>query len=81
MGRDERGAGVFMCKGCTAVATLVGEVEDLRQMVESMKRVVTGQGLEEKTGETGVRLARLEEADEKDKKKCKGVMAPGHSST
>ena len=27
---------------------LVGEVEDLRKMMESLKRMVTGQGLEEK---------------------------------
>ena len=31
-----------------------------------MKRVVTGQGLEEKRGEPGDRVARLEEAEEKD---------------
>ena len=30
------------------VARLVGEVEDLRQMMESMKRIDAGQGLEEK---------------------------------
>ena len=34
---------------------LVGEVEDLRKMMESLKRMVTGQGLEEKRGETGSR--------------------------
>ena len=44
---------VFTCKGCTEVAMLVGEVEDLRKMMESLKRMVTGQGLEEKIGETG----------------------------
>ena len=45
---------VFTCKGCTEVGTrLVGEVEDLRKMMESLKRMVTGQGLEEKRGETG----------------------------
>ena len=32
------------------VARLVGEVEDLRQMMESMKRIVTGQGLEKNQG-------------------------------
>ena len=47
------------CKGCRAVAKIVGEVEDLRQVMESMKRMVTGQGLEEKSGETGDQVARL----------------------
>ena len=42
------GTRVFACKGCREVARLVGEVEDLRQMMESMKRIVTGQGLKEK---------------------------------
>ena len=37
---------VFTCKGCREVARLVGEVEDLRQMMESTKRIVTGLGLE-----------------------------------
>ena len=41
---------------------LVGEVEDLRKMMESLKRMVTGQGLEEKRGETGDQEASLEEA-------------------
>ena len=50
------------CKGCTEVARLVGEVEDLRKMMESLKRMVTGQGLEEKRGETGDQEASLEEA-------------------
>ena len=46
---------------------LVGEVEDLRKMMESLKRMVTGQGLEEKRGETGTgdQEASLEEAEEK----------------
>ena len=39
---------MFTCKGCTEVARLVGEVKDLRKMMESLKRMVTGQGLEEK---------------------------------
>ena len=30
------------------MARLVGEVEDIKQMMESMKRIVTGLGLEEK---------------------------------
>ena len=44
------------------MARLVGEVEDLRKMMESLKRMVTGQGLEEKRGETGDQEATLEEA-------------------
>ena len=44
---------VFTCKGCTEVARLVGEVEDLRKMMESLKRMVTGERLEEKRAETG----------------------------
>ena len=47
--------------------------------MESMKRMVTGQGLEENRGETGDQVARLEEADEKEK--CERVMAPDNSST
>ena len=40
---------MFTCKGCTEVARLMGEMEDLRKMIESLKRmVVTGQGLGEK---------------------------------
>ena len=42
------GTCVFTCKGCRKVTRLVGEVEELRQMRQSMKRIVTGQGLEEK---------------------------------
>ena len=48
---------------------LVGKVEDLRKMMESLKRMVTGQGLEEKRGETGDQEASLEEAEEKEKEK------------
>ena len=58
---------MFKCKGCTEVARLVGEVEDLRKMVESLKRMVTGQGLDETSGETGDREATLEEAEEREK--------------
>ena len=47
MGGDARGACVFACKGCREVARLVREVEDIREMVESMKRIVTGLVLEE----------------------------------
>ena len=31
---------MFTCKGCREVTRLVGEIEDLRQMMESMKRIV-----------------------------------------
>ena len=44
---------MFTCKGCTEVAMLVGEVEDIRKMMESLKKMVTRQGLEENRGETG----------------------------
>ena len=49
---------------------LVGEVEDLRKMMESLKRMVMGQ--EEKRGETGDQEASLEEAEEKEKEKSAG---------
>ena len=45
----------------------MGEVEYLRKMMESLKRMVTGQGLEETSGETGDRVATLEEAEEREK--------------
>ena len=52
-----RGTCVFACKGCREMARLVGEVEDLRQMTESMKRIVTGQeerrGIGGPSGRTG----------------------------
>ena len=44
---------VFKCKGCTEAARLVGEVDDVMNMMKSLKRMVTGQGLEETSGETG----------------------------
>ena len=44
------GTCVFVCKGCREVARLVQEVEDIRLLVETMKRLVTGLGLEEKGG-------------------------------
>ena len=71
--------GVFTFNGCTDVTRLVGEVGELRQIMESMKRMITRQGLEEEIGETGIRVARLEETEEKEK--CKLVMTPGNSST
>ena len=60
---------------------LVGEVEDLRKMMESLKRMVTGQGLEEKRGETGDQEASLEEAEEKEKEKSVGEKTRENSST
>ena len=72
---------MFTCKGCTEVARLVGEVEDLRKMMESLKRMVTGQGLEEKRGETGDQEASLEEAEEKEKEKSVGEKTRENSST
>ena len=61
------------------VTRLVGEVEDLRQMMEIMKRMITRQGLEEGRGVTGIQVASLEETEEKEK--CERVMTPGNSST
>ena len=72
---------VFTCKGCTEVARLVGEVEDLRKMMESLKTMVTGQGVEQKRGETGDQEATLEEAEEKEKEKCVGEKTRDNSST
>ena len=45
--RDDRGTCVFTCNGCREVARLRGKIEGLTQMMESMKTMVTGQGLEE----------------------------------
>ena len=71
LGRDEEeSTSVFTCKGCTEVAMLVGEVEDLRKMMESLKRMVTGQGLEEKRGETGGSRGITEEAEEKKRRRA-----------
>ena len=42
------------CKVCREVARLVGEVAELRQMMESMKKIVTGLGLEEKEKKQGI---------------------------
>ena len=47
-------------------ARLVGELRDLRQMLDSMKRMITGQGLEEESGETGDQVARREVTEEKE---------------
>ena len=73
------GACVFTCMGCTEVTRLVGEVGDIRQMMESMKRMITRQGLEEERGVTLIQVARLEDTEEKEK--CERVMTPGNSST
>ena len=58
-----------------------GRSEDLRKMMESLKRMVTGQGLEDKRGETGDHEATLEEAEEKEKEKCVGEKTRENSST
>ena len=72
---------MFTCKGCTEVARLVGEVEDLTNMTDSLKRMVTGQGLEEKRGGTVDQEATLEEAEEKENEKCVGEKTRDNSST
>ena len=36
------GACIFTCKWSREVARLVGEIEDLRQIIENTKRMVTG---------------------------------------
>ena len=66
---------MFTCKGCREVTRLVGEVEDFRPMMESMKRIVTGLGLEEKGEETGDRMAELGETE-----KCEEVITPDNST-
>ena len=48
------GTFVFECKGCRKVARLVQEVEYLRQIMEAMKMMVTGLGLEEREGKRGI---------------------------
>ena len=70
---------MFKYKGCTEVARLVGEVEGLMKMMESLKRMVTGQGLDETSGETRGREATLEEAEEREK--CVGEKTRDNSST
>ena len=44
-------------------------------MMESMKRIVTGLGLEEKGEETGDRVVELGEAE-----KCEAVITPDNST-
>ena len=48
-------------------------------MMDSMKRMITGQGLEEENGETGDQVARREETEEKEK--CEPLMTPGNILT
>ena len=48
-------------------------------MMGSLKRMVTGQGLEETSGKTGDREATLEEAEEREK--CVGEKTRDNSST
>ena len=62
-----RGACAFTCKWCREVARLVGEEGDLRHMIDSMKRMITGHGLEEESGETGYQVASLEVTEEKER--------------
>ena len=65
----------FTCKGCRQAAMLVGELRYLRQMMDSMKRMITGQGLVEESGDTGDQVAKREETEEKEKREP--VMKPG----
>ena len=46
---------------------LVGEVGYIRQMMESMKRMITRQELEEERGVTLIPVARLEDTEEKER--------------
>ena len=48
-----RGFCAFTYKGCRQAARLVGELRYPRQMMDSLKRMITGQGLEEEIEETG----------------------------
>ena len=47
--------------------------------MESMKRMITGQGLEESEEKQRIEWKRLGEAE--DKEKCEGVTTPDNSST
>ena len=76
---EMKGSTVFKCNGCTEGARLVGEMEDLRKMVESLTRMVTGQGLEETSGELGDQEATLKEAEEREK--CVGEKTAERSSS
>ena len=48
-------------------------------MMDSMKRMITGQGLDVQSGETGDQVARREETE--DMEKCECVMTPGNNLT
>ena len=48
-------------------------------MLETMKRMITGQGLEGEIGETGDQVAGREETEEKEK--CERVMTTGNILT
>ena len=73
-----RGASAFTCKGCRQVARLVGEVGDIRQMMECMKWMVTGQGLKERRRNRGS-SGTTGKADANEK--CERVMTPDNSFT
>ena len=62
------GACAFTCQGCRQAARFVGELRYLRHMMDSMKRMITGQELEEESGETGDQVAIREETEEKEKR-------------
>ena len=47
-----QGCGCLHLQGCREVARLVGEVEDIRKTMGSLKMMVMGQGVEENGGET-----------------------------
>ena len=74
-----RGDCAFTCNGCRHVARLVGELGDIRQMMDSMMMMITGKGLEEESGEKGEQVARRGETEEKEK--CERVMTSGNSLT
>ena len=65
------GSFTFTCKGCKRVEFLVRELAELREMLVSLKRAVTGHGLEGKEGEAGDREVGLEEQE-----KGEGFLAP-----
>ena len=48
-------------------------------MMDSLKRMITGQGLEEEIEETGDQVAGQEETEEKEK--CERGMTPGNILT
>ena len=78
LGRDEEEHCVQV-QGMYGNGEVGGRREDLRKMMESLKRMVTGQGLEETSGETGDREATLEEAEKREK--CLGEKTRYNTST